>query len=134
MELDATNGQPGDENEEHEPPNEELQQERLKVGLKINKDMKIHDTAAFPTNMEIRRGDRSQKPAADCSSGSYPAVLDSLDLNAETGGVQQEQYPDSDDEDHCSDVDASLMVTDTSISECQAEQPTAVIVDPEVGK
>ncbi len=93
-ELDATNGQLGDESEELGPPYEELEHERLKAGLKINDDMKIQDTAAFPTNMEIRTEDGSQKPAADCSSGSYPAALDSMDWNKETGGVQQEQYPD----------------------------------------
>ncbi len=87
-ELGATNGQRGDENEEPEPPYEELQHERLKVGLKINEYMKIQDTAAFTTNMEIRTEDGSQKPAVDCSSGSYPAVLYSLDLNEETGEIQ----------------------------------------------
>jgi hypothetical protein len=38
-EIGATNGQLGDENEEHEPPNKELQHELLKVDLRINEDM-----------------------------------------------------------------------------------------------
>jgi hypothetical protein len=59
--------------------------------MKINKDMKIQGTAAFTTNMEIRTEDRSQKPAVKCSSGSYPAVWDSLDLNERKGEIQQEQ-------------------------------------------
>ncbi len=37
-----------------------------------------------------------------------------------------------DDEDHCSDVDASLMVTETGISENKAEQPAAILIDPEI--
>jgi hypothetical protein len=75
-EPDATNGQLGDESEELWPLYEKLEHERLKVGLKIYEDMKIQDTAAFTTNLEIRTEDGSQKPAAACSSGSYPAVLD----------------------------------------------------------
>ncbi len=39
-----------------------------------------------------------------------------------------------DDEDHCSDVDESLMGTKTGISEYKAEQPAAVLIDPEVDK
>ncbi len=104
------------------------------MDLKINEDIKIQDTAAFMTNMEIRTEDGSQKPAADCSSGSYQAVLDSLDLNEKKGEIQQEQYPDMDDKDRCSDVDASLMGTKTGISEYKAEQPDAVLIDPEVDK
>ncbi len=49
-------------------------------------------------------------------------------MNEKTGEGQQEQNPDMDDEDHCSDVDASLIDTETGISECQAEQLAA---DPE---
>ncbi len=100
----------------------------------MNEDMKIRDAAAFMTKMEVQTEDGSQKPASDCSSGSYPAVLDSLYLNEETGEVQQEQYPDMENEEYCSDVDASLMVTETGISEYKDEQPAAVLIDPEVDK
>ncbi len=102
------------------------------MGLQISEDVKIQDTADIMTSVKIRTEDGSPKPTADCSSASYPAVLDSLDLNENKGEIQQEQYPDMDDEDHCSDVDASLMVTETGISEYKAEQPAAVLFDPEV--
>ncbi len=36
-----------------------------------------------------------------------------------------------DDEDHGNDVDASLMDTETSISECRAKQPAAMFIDAE---
>ncbi len=37
-----------------------------------------------------------------------------------------------DDENHCSDVDASLMVTEMGISQYKAEQPAAVLIDLEI--
>ncbi len=86
-ELDATIGQLGDENEELAQPYQELQLERLKVGLIIHEDMKIRDAEAFMTSVEVQTEDGSQKSAVDCSSGSYPAVLYSLNLNASTAGA-----------------------------------------------
>jgi hypothetical protein len=97
----------------------------LKVGWMIHDDMKIRSAVTFMTSVEVQTEDGSQKPAAECSSGSYTAVLDSWNLNEKTGKGQHEQSPDVDDEDHCSDVDASLMGTETGSSECQAEQPAA---------
>ncbi len=98
-EVEATNGQLDDENEEIEQNYQELRHERLKVVLMFNEDMKTRNAAAFMTNVEVQKGDGSQKPA-EGSSGSNPAVLDILNLNEKTGEGQQKQYPDMDDEDH----------------------------------
>ncbi len=127
----ATNGQLDDEHEELAQPYQELHHEHLKVGLRISEDMKTRNAASIMTNVEVQTGDGSQKPA-EGSSGSSPAVWDSLKVNEKRAEVQQEQCPDMDDEDHCSDVDASLMDTETGINECKAGQPAAVLIDPEI--
>ncbi len=41
----------------------------------IHEDMKTRNAVTFMTSVEVQTEDGSQKPAADCSSGSYTAVL-----------------------------------------------------------
>jgi hypothetical protein len=52
-EVDATNGQLGEETEELAQPYQELHHEHLKVALRINEDIKIVEPAVLEYNMGV---------------------------------------------------------------------------------
>ena len=104
-EHDATNGQLDDENEEHE-------QDNLKVGLDLNRDMKNvnpPEAAIFTQKMDM-----------DLDTGAS-AALGGLNLSKKPIEEQPERNPDV--EDHGNDVDVSLMNLD---GEAVLDQPLMV--------
>ncbi len=53
-EVDATNGQFDDENDKLDQPYQDLQHERLKLGMEINKDMDQMEPADVEYHMDMK--------------------------------------------------------------------------------